>query len=138
VEVQALGATEVMHEAFEALTEGDILFVDTTHTVKTGGDVNRVILDVLPSLRPGVVVHFHDIFLPWEYPRSWVEDARLYWAEQYLLQAFLAFNTEFEVIFPAQAVTRAFPARVGQAITSYRDGISPGAFWLRRASGRGH
>ncbi len=51
---------------------GDILFVDTTHTVKLGSDVNFIILDVLPRLAPGVIVHFHDIFLPFEYPRHLV------------------------------------------------------------------
>jgi hypothetical protein len=59
-----ISATEVPLERFAALQAGDILFVDTTHTVKIGGDVNRVILDVLPRLAPGVLVHFHDIFLP--------------------------------------------------------------------------
>ena len=67
------------------------------------GDVNFVVLDVLPRLQEGVIVHFHDIFLPWEYPRSWLTEMGYYWTEQYLLQAFLAYNREFEVLVPAQA-----------------------------------
>lgn len=127
-----LKATEVPLSAFEALDDGDVLFVDTTHTVKIGSDVNYIVLDVLPLLRPGVLVHFHDIFLPWEYPRRWVEGKR-YWAEQYLLQAFLAFNTDFDVLFGAQAVARAFPAELGSLIPSFGPGVSPGALWIRRS-----
>src|SRR5581483_11082477 len=85
---------------------GDVLFVDTTHTVKTGGDVTRIVLEFLPRLAPGVLVHLHDIFLPYEYPREWVVQERRAYAEQYLLQAFLAFNPTYEVVFPAHAVTR--------------------------------
>jgi hypothetical protein len=128
-----LGATEVPLSTFEQLAAGDILFVDTTHTVKTGSDVNYIVLDVLPALRAGVLVHFHDIFLPWEYPRRWVEGGR-YWAEQYLLQAFLAFNDSWQVVFAAQAVARAFPDELGRLIPSFRAGVSPGALWLRRSS----
>jgi hypothetical protein len=127
-----LGATQVPLSTFNALDDGDVLFVDTTHTVKTGSDVNYIVLDVLPVLRAGVLVHFHDIFLPWEYPRRWVEGKR-YWAEQYLLQAFLAFNTSFDVLFGAQAVARAFPTELGRLIPSFGPGVSPGALWIRRS-----
>ena len=69
-----LRAQDVPPGAFARLGAGDVLFVDTTHTVKLGSDVNFIVLDVLPRLAPGVTVHFHDIFLPYEYPRGWLED----------------------------------------------------------------
>lgn len=119
-------------ETFAELEPGDVLFVDTTHTVKTGGDVTHVILDVLPDLRPGVVIHFHDIFLPYDYPRQWVVDWRLAWAEQYLLQAFLAFNHEFEVVLPVYALARARPSVVSAHIPSFTADDRAGAFWIRR------
>jgi hypothetical protein len=121
--VERLGATAVPAEQFERLEASDVLFVDTTHTVKTGGDVNHIVLNILPRLRPGVVVHFHDVFLPYEYPRDWVVEKRLAWAEQYLLQAFLAFNRSFEVLLAAYALARDGRLR-GQ----------PGAFWIRRVA----
>jgi hypothetical protein len=127
VRAQDVDATEIT-----ALNRDDILFVDTTHTVKTGGDVNRIVLDLLPLLAPGVLVHFHDIFLPYEYPAEWVLEERRAWAEQYLLQAFLAFNEAFEVVFPACAVARAEPNAVAEAIPSFSAGVMPGAFWVRR------
>jgi methyltransferase family protein len=125
-------AEELPAEAFSALGENDLLVVDTTHTVKTGGDVNHVVLDVLPLLRPGVLVHFHDIFLPWEYPRKWAEDYGLYWAEQYLLQAFLSLNREYEIVCALHAISRRHPDRLRDLVRTWRDGIVPGAFWLRR------
>jgi hypothetical protein len=117
---------------FASLGAGDVLFVDTTHTVKLGSDVNWIVLDVLPSLAPGVVVHFHDIFLPYEYPRTWPEDYGLYWAEQYLLQAFLSGNAEWEVLCPLQAFCREEPARFRAVLPAAPEGTAGGAFWIRR------
>lgn len=117
--------------AFSSLRPGDILFVDTSHTVKTGGDVNHIVLDVLPVLAPGVVVHFHDIFLPYPYSRSHLEDAH-FWSEQYLLQAFLSGNEAWETLVGAQAVARTHPERLAATVPSFGPRASPGAFWIRR------
>jgi hypothetical protein len=134
-EVAQLRPISVVSESlaeFEDLRAGDMLFVDTTHTVKIGSDVNRIVLDVLPRLAPGVFVHFHDIYLPWDYPREFVEDRNFFWAEQYLLQAFLAFNQQFEILFGAHALQRQFPDDLAKLVPSARPGIRPSAFWLRR------
>jgi hypothetical protein len=131
-ELVSAPAEELPTELFGKLGENDILIVDTTHTVKTGGDVNHVVLDVLPRLGGGVRVHFHDIFLPWEYPRKWVEDYGLYWAEQYLLQAFLSLNEEFEILYALYALARRRPDDLRELVPSWRDGAVPGAFWIRR------
>lgn len=85
-------------EFFSQLQSGDVLFIDSSHTVKIGGDVNYLFLEVLPRLKPGVIVHVHDIFFPFEYRRDWVMEQFRFWNEQYLLQAFLSFNSEFEVL----------------------------------------
>ncbi len=84
-------------ERFLALDAGDILFIDSTHVSKTGSDVNKLFLEVLPRLRPGVCVHVHDIFHPFEYPEGWVEAGRA-WNEAYLLRAFLIGNSSFEIM----------------------------------------
>jgi hypothetical protein len=131
-EVARVPATEVPLSEFEALSAGDVLFVDTTHTVKAGGDVNHIVLEVLPQLKPGVVIHFHDVFLPWQYPREWIEEMQWYWAEQYLLQAFLAYNREFEPLFAAHAVARADPERLARSVPSFTPQESPASFWIRR------
>jgi hypothetical protein len=137
--LDAVSASEVPLAVFENLDANDILFVDTTHTVKVGGEVNYLVLDALPAVGPGVIVHFHDIFLPWEYPREWITSERLerYWSEQYLLQAFLAFNPQFEVLFSAYAVAREFPDRLASLVPSFPTVKGPGdvypaSIWLRR------
>ena len=127
-ELVPASAQDVPREVFGELAAGDMLVVDTTHTVKTGGDVNRVVLEVLPALLPGVVVHFHDIFLPWEYPRVWAEDYGLYRSEQYLLQAFLALNPEFEVICALHALSREHADQLRHIVPSWNAGAVPGAF----------
>jgi hypothetical protein len=87
---------EVPLSRFASLAENDILFVDSTHVAKIGSDVALLFNEILPSLRPGVRVHFHDIFYPFEYPSYWFAEGRA-WNEAYLLRAFLQFNQRFEI-----------------------------------------
>ena len=129
--LSSVAAQDVREEVIRELEPSDILFVDTSHTVKIGGDVNRIVLDLLPLVAPGVVVHFHDVFLPGDYSRGHLANAH-YWTEQYLLQAFLMYNDAWEVLASAQALVREAPDVVGKLIPSYRPGTSPGALWLRR------
>ncbi len=134
-EVRAVRGSEVPLSVFESLGGGDVLFMDTTHTVKLGSEVNYLVLEVLPRLAPGVLVHFHDIFLPWEYPRKWPHESRFYWSEQYLLQAFLAFNPAFEILFSSQLVTRNHADRVAELIPGFAPETSvPASFWIERRS----
>ena len=131
-DARPLPAQEVPLEAIDALAAGDVLFVDTSHTVKLGGDVNRVVLELLPRLAPGVWVHFHDIWLPGEYHEVLVRQMEMYWAEQYLLQAFLAFNADFEVTFATRAVADARPELLPRLIPGLDATLWPSSFWIRR------
>lgn len=88
---------EIDVEFFSCLDANDVLFIDSSHTVKFGSDVCYEFLEVLPALRPGVWVHVHDIFFPHDYPAEWLLKRRLALNEQYLLEAFLSFNRDFEV-----------------------------------------
>lgn len=124
-------AADVRVATFEALQAGDVLFVDTTHTVKLASEVNHVILDVLPTLAPGVIVHVHDVFLPFEYPKEFFEN-RLYWAEQYMLQAFLSQNSCWEILLPLYSLARDRPGELAKLVASFQPGVGPGAFWIRR------
>lgn len=89
---------DVSIEVFKNLEKNDILFIDSTHVSKTGSDVNYIFFEILPVLKSGVVVHFHDIFYPFEYPKSWVYEGRS-WNEDYMLRAFLQYNDQFEILF---------------------------------------
>jgi hypothetical protein len=97
---------------FQALGSGDILFLDSSHAVRFGGDVCCEILRVLPTLAAGVLVHIHDIFWPYDYPTEWVLGRRLAYGEQYLLEAFLSFNPAFRVLVPASWLVADEPAAV--------------------------
>lgn len=82
---------------FTALEAGDVLFIDSTHIVRTGGDVVYEFLEVLPRIAAGVWIHIHDIFMPDEYPREWLLESATFYNEQYLLQAFLCHNDRFQI-----------------------------------------
>jgi hypothetical protein len=116
---------------FSQLESGDILFIDSSHTVKTGGDVNYLFLEVLPRLKPGVIVHVHDIFFPSEYRRDWILQQFRFWTEQYLLQAFLIFNPEFEVLIANSYLNHYYAADLKAVFPNLRRWIG-GSFWMRR------
>lgn len=90
---------DVPLDIFAALGAGDVLFIDSSHVSKTGSDVNHLMFEVLPRLAAGVHIHFHDIFLPFDYPRDWVLKLGLYWNEQYVLRALLTLTRGFRVTF---------------------------------------
>jgi hypothetical protein len=124
---------------FESLGEGDVLFIDSGHTVRIGGDVNYLYLDVLPRLAPGVAVHIHDIPLPYEYPEVYATNPkfRQFWTESYMLQAFLSHNAAFEVLLGMYFLQRDFPAVFTQAFVNYRPDEhkqQAASFWIRRKS----
>jgi Methyltransferase domain len=120
-------------ERFYALESNDILFIDSSHVVKIGGDVIYEYLDLIPRLQSGVIVHCHDIFLPAEYPKSWVLENRWFWTEQYLLQAFLAFNSAFEVLIAGSFLHLSHSEKLTAAFASYNPAtVWPGSFWMRR------
>lgn len=122
---------EVGLDFFQQLDAGDFLFIDSSHVVKCGGDVNYLFLEVFPRLRAGVVVHLHDIFLPQEYPREWVLKAHWFWTEQYLLHAFLLHNSQFEVLF-ANTFMALRHSKEMQATFPKSPWWGGGSFWMRR------
>lgn len=119
-------------ELFDSLESGDILFIDSSHVIRPQGDVMFEIFNILPRLKSGVLVHFHDIFSPNEYPREWLVEEYRFWNEQYLLEAFLSFNKEFSVMAAMNflktkhfdAISKVFPII---ATETYRE---PGSFWI--------
>ncbi|MDP9432721.1 MAG: class I SAM-dependent methyltransferase [Actinomycetota bacterium] len=118
---------------FEQLQPNDILFIDSSHVLRTGSDVQYEFLEVLPRVPSGVLIHVHDIFLPGEYPRSWVTEEHRFWNEQYLLQAFLIGNRDVEVLWSSSYMHRRHPDELRSAVASYDPATRfPGSFWLRR------
>jgi hypothetical protein len=104
---------EVDPGLFNSLQAGDLLFVDSSHVVKYGSDVQKVFYDILPKLPVGVFVHFHDIFFPFEYPATWLSEGR-YWNENYFLRSFLSYNDSWEIVFFNHYVGIAFKDRLAE------------------------
>lgn len=119
--------------AFADLRADDVLFIDSSHVAKTGSDVNFLFFEVLPRLAPGVLVHFHDIFLPHEYVQEWVLTENRSWNEQYVLRALLLGGNAFEIVFGCSYAFHRFPdlviAALGRADGA---GYGGGSFWIRK------
>jgi Methyltransferase domain len=132
-ELHQIAVQDVDPSVFAELQSGDILFIDSSHVLATGSDVAFEYNDLLPNLAPGVIVHIHDIFLPLEYPAHWLREQLWFPNEQYLLQAFLAFNHEFEILCAASYLAHTYPDRVKEAFATFDpDRIRPGSFWMQR------
>ena len=123
---------------FEELGENDILFIDSSHVVTTGGDVCYEFLEILPRLKAGVWVHVHDIFFPCDYPADWVIGARIAWNEQYILEAFLSGNSAFAPKLAHNWLMLDFRDQVEKfcpaAVFSNNDKRYEGSFWMKRES----
>lgn len=118
---------------FRELEANDILFVDSSHVSKRGSDVNHLLFNVLPTLAAGTIVHFHDIFWPFEYPVTWHEQGRA-WNEAYILRAFLSGNQEWEILFFNSYLGALHPDRLTAISPLYQRDYG-GSIWLRRVHG---
>ncbi len=120
-------------QIFKTLEKNDILFIDSSHIIRPQGDVLFEYLEILPILNSGVLVHVHDIFTPKDYLDAWVNKAQL-WNEQYLLEAFLSNNKDFEIIgatnFLMHHYYEQFSAKCPVLKTTGE--YEPGSFWMRR------
>ncbi|MCH6258261.1 class I SAM-dependent methyltransferase [Puniceicoccaceae bacterium K14] len=121
---------DVPLDTFDILEHDDILFIDSSHVSKTGSDVNHAVFNVLPRLKPGVIIHFHDILWPFDYDPAWVEEGRC-WNEAYLLRAFLAHNDSYEILLYPNSL---YP----ENLTWFEENIplalkvKGGSLWLRK------
>ncbi|HEY70206.1 MAG TPA: class I SAM-dependent methyltransferase [Anaerolineae bacterium] len=128
---------QVEVEAFTSLEKGDILFIDTSHVLKSGGDVQFLYCEVMPRLNPGVYVHIHDISLPKPYPRVYFDQSYFFWNEQYVLQAFLTHNSHAEVIWPGNYMMLQRPEWMMEIFPEIRTmrehypSSEPSSFWFR-------
>jgi hypothetical protein len=121
---------------FKELSANDILFIDSSHVCKIGSDVNFEILEVLPILNPGVFIHFHDIALPYEYPKIYATNPefRVFWTESYLLQAFLSCNHDFEIVLPVAYIQSVYQSDFRRIFDKGNNAAlwHSGSFWIKR------
>jgi hypothetical protein len=116
-------------DVFKQLEAGDILFIDGSHVAKTGSDVNFIVFDVLPVLKSGVYIHFHDVFYPFEYPKQWVFEGRN-WNEDYFLKAFLMYNHDFTISLFADYLHRYHAQAFENMPLCYKN--TGGNLWIRK------
>lgn len=119
---------------FDQLEDGDILFVDSSHVIRPQGDVVFEILEVFGRLKPGVLIHIHDIFTPRDYIEEWVLSEQRLWDEQYMLEAFLAFNERFKIIGAVNYLSHNYREALLAAcpIPGTGKNLEPRSFWIRR------
>jgi len=119
---------------FLSLRSGDILFIDSSHIIRPGGDVTYLILEILPKLAAGVLIHFHDIFIPKHYPVEWLKNEYRLWNEQYLLEAFLSGNNSFEIVCALNFLLQNNPNNVYSKFPLCAKEQQQGAasFWIRK------
>lgn len=115
----------------ERLSDGDVFFIDSTHTVKTGSDCAHLYLRVLPALTSRLLIHAHDIFLPHGYPRNWLEERAIYWNEQYVLYALLLGNPRLRVLFGSSYLRHHRPEAL-DAVMHGRAEAGGGSLWFER------
>lgn len=122
---------QVPLEVFTALQAGDVLFIDTSHVLKIQSDVEQEIVRILPSLAPGVWIHFHDVFTPYDYPEEWVRQQVRLWAnEQYALESLLSGGDRYQIEIPLHYLVRDFPEPIRDF---YPRGRTRGqSIWLRK------
>lgn len=119
---------------FHQLEKDDILFIDSSHVIRPQGDVLFEYFEILPILKPGVLIHIHDIFTPKDYLEEWVQSV-CFWNEQYLLEAFLSYNSKFKIIGALNFLKHHYPDELTEACPVLRQELEsrePGSFWLRR------
>lgn len=127
---------EVPLDTFKALNKNDILFIDSTHVSKTGSDVNYLLFDILPVLNPGVIIHIHDIFYPFEYPKEWViyGNGRFGWNEAYILRAFLLNQNKYEILLYNHFLQTFHKSWFSEKIPAYSDYGQGGSIWLKKCN----
>lgn len=118
-------------EMFKKLNKNDILFIDSSHVLNTGGDVAYEFLQILPQLKKGVIIHIHDIFIPFDYPVYWIKDEKRFWTEQYLVQALLIYTKGFEILLANNYLCNKYPEKL-RTVYPKIPGIYGGSLWIRK------
>lgn len=117
---------------FDDLDEDDILFIDSSHVIRPGGDVVVEYLDILPRLKPGVIVHIHDIFSPKDYPAEWLVDEVRFWNEQYIVEAFLTSNKDWKVLGALNFLRHNHFDRLKAKCPYLTEDREPGSLYIQR------
>lgn len=125
------GLQEIDLKLFDKLEDGDVLFIDSTHVSKPQSDVNYLFFEILPRLKPGVFIHLHDIFFPFEYPQEWIKRGFVL-NELFVLRSFLQYNDEFEIIYFQNMMEKICRDEMESVWPFEKKSIHGGSFWMRK------
>lgn len=131
-ELRVAKLQDIALDYFDGLENGDFLFIDSTHVSKIGSDVNYEILRILPRLKPGVFIHFHDIYLPYDMPKSWIKGKLFFWNEEYLIQALLQGGNNYRTIMPIHYLSTAVQQELGKVVGCNLPEYDGGSYWIRK------
>jgi hypothetical protein len=129
-----LSRCKVQDVTLGQISDADILFIDSSHVSKIGSDVNHEIFKIIPSLKKGSLVHWHDIMLPWDYPKTWI-DKGTFWNESYLVHAFMMYNNAFEVIWSGRHLQESYRKILEKSVLAFNPHDPQqqlSSFWVRK------
>ena len=115
---------------FQSLEAGDLLFIDTSHVIRPENDVLHIYFEILPVIKPGVIIHIHDIFTPRHYPKAWTHLEYRLWNEQYLLEAMLMSGDRFRILFALNHLKKEETNAVKSVLCNITPTCNPSSFWL--------
>ena len=115
---------------FKSLEAGDMLFIDTSHVIRPENDVLHIYFEILPVIKPGVIIHIHDIFTPRHYPKAWTHLEYRLWNEQYLLEAMLMSGNRFSILFALNHLKKEETNAVKSVLCNITPACNPSSIWL--------
>lgn len=127
-----LAATKVQSLDPENLSEADLLFIDSSHVSKIGSDVNCEILEIVPRMKVGAVIHWHDIVMPMNYPQVWINDGNMFWNESYMVHSFMLFNESFRIVWASKFLRLNHVKDLKAVFPYFREDHHLSSFWIER------
>ena len=121
---------EIDVKIFSDLNKNDILFIDSSHVIKPQGDIIKIFLEILPKLKPGVIVHIHDIFSPRDYPENWLKVENRFFNEQYLLEGILDNSSKYKIMLSLNLLKHDFYSEIKKVCPFLDDKSEPSSFYI--------
>ena len=110
----------------------DLLFIDSSHVCKFGSDVNYEILEIAPRLKPGALIHWHDILFSSEYWKEWILDAHYFWNESYFVHTFMSYNESFQIEWASRFMQLNYNSVIENSFSYYSTQDHLSSFWVRK------
>lgn len=131
----SLKVNKVQEIPLSVFQNADILFIDSSHVSKIGSDVNYEMLEIVPSMKVGSIIHWHDVMIPREYPKSWIKDNHIFWNESYMVHTFMLFNKSFKIVWASKYMQTKHPELLSQKFPFFSPddpNQQMSSFWIER------